>query len=283
MGELKPVAGAVRPTGSRFGRAPRSAAPPESVAARGMPAAARLALLALSFACVLAGCTGRRGESEGSGAAAADSTSTLAGGLGAASSLPSVETPEFLSEANLAAVPEPKLTPEQLAALAPPALLLRDLGFQVPHLAPDTTGRKNKAKLQREWVEALQDYEAGHYPRAQDHLQRAREFHAEVTEPDGYWPERIRNLDAAILYAVGPPGAARAAHGEIAEPQGQRVLDVGYQWVLGHDALRLGRAREAVARFRLVQQSPLKVNLEARKILAQLLPDSTAARPPKSL
>lgn len=247
------------------------------------------AVFAASFlALSLAACARRDGGSNAAArgaSAAADSASPSAGSPSASTivlSAPSFERPSFLSDENLANVPEPKLTPGEFAAIAPATLRLRDLGFLIPQAAPDTTGLKNKLKLRREWVEALQDYEAGRIEPARVHLQRAREFLANAQEPDANWPFRIRNLDAACVYALAAPDGVRLAFGEIADPRADDVLDVAYEWVLAHEDLRAGRGRDAVARLRFIQASPLKVALEARKVLYKLIPDAALRSFPDS-
>jgi hypothetical protein len=178
-------------------------------------------------------------------------------------------TPEWLNDSR---VPEPVMTREKIMALGPMAIRLEDMGFSAPSALPDTTGLKNKAKVMREWAEALVDYKAGEYPSARDHLARARELAPLVKDPDPLWPFRFRNLDAGAIYSTQGAGEVRKVYGEIAEPDRENVFDVGYEWVMAMDDLRQGNGRNAVARLRLIGRSPHRISLEAKKILFLLLP-----------
>jgi hypothetical protein len=181
-------------------------------------------------------------------------------------------TPEWLNDPR---VPEPVMSREKIMALAPAEIRLEDMGFSPPAALPDTTGLKNKARVMREWVEALVDYKVGEYSSARDHLSRAREFAPLVKDPDPLWPFRFRNLDAGAIYSTEKPGEARRMYGEIAEPDRESVFDVGYEWVLAMDDLRQGNGRSAVARLRFIGRSPHRISLEARKVLFLLVPDES--------
>ncbi len=222
------------------------------------------------------GCGGRDGAKRNDARDGASDSESPASASDSVSSRMTTKTPPFLSPEELADVPEPSLSREELAALAPPHLRMQDLGFQVPAGLPDTTGLKNKAKLQREFSEALISYQRMDYAGTSAHLVKAREFLEASKGADVFWPERIRNLEAATAYATASPGEVKRRFGEIASPSGQEILDTAYEWVLLHDDLRLGRGRDAVARLRIVQASPLPINLEARKLMARLLPGSSA-------
>jgi hypothetical protein len=179
-------------------------------------------------------------------------------------------TPAWLGEA----APLPKLSREEIIALAPARIRLEDLGFTVPATPPDTTGLKNKAKVRREWADALADFSGGHLEMAREHLAKARELAPQVKDPDPLWPFRFRNLDAAALYSTAPPGEAKRIYGEIAELDREDVFDVGYQWVMAMDDLRLGNGQDAVIRLRFLTRSPLKVSMEARRVLSLLAPEA---------
>jgi hypothetical protein len=179
-------------------------------------------------------------------------------------------TPAWLGEA----APLPKLSREEIIALAPAQIRLQDLGFTVPGTPPDTTGLKNKAKVRREWADALADFAGGHMEMAREHLANAREFAPLVKDPDPLWPFRFRNLDAAALYSTASPGETKRIYGEIAEPEREDVFDVGYLWVMAMDDLRLGNGKDAVVRLRFLSRSPLKVSMEARKVLSLLAPEA---------
>lgn len=179
-------------------------------------------------------------------------------------------TPAWLSEA----APVPKLSREEIIALAPAQIRLQDLSFTVPGTPPDTTGLKNKAKVRREWADALADFAGGHMEMVREHLVRAREFAPMVKDPDPLWPFRFRNLDAGALYSTAPPGEAKRIYGEIAELDREDVFDVGYQWVMAMDDLRLGNGKDAVIRLRFLSRSSLKVSMEARRVLSLLAPEA---------
>ncbi|HET9888436.1 MAG TPA: hypothetical protein VFR10_13095 [bacterium] len=164
----------------------------------------------------------------------------------------------------------PKLSREEIIALAPQEIRLQDLGFSPPAVLPDTTGLKNKAKVQRKWAEALMDYHSGHIEAVRGHLAEAREFAPLVKDPDPLWPFRFRNLEVAAIYSTSPPGETRRTFGEIAEPDRENVFDVGYEWVMAMEDLRQGNGKEAVARLRFISRSPHKISMEARRILALL-------------
>lgn len=183
----------------------------------------------------------------------------------------SMGVPSILTPEELAKIPAPPLSAQEMAALAPAQLQLKDMGFRIT-APPDTAGLKSRGRIQREWAEALLAYEKGQMDSVTAHLARAREHLATAVNADSNWPNRLRNLEAATLYATGSPGDVKAKFGDLANPNASEILDVGLEWVLLHDDLRLGRGKEAVARLRLVQNSQLSVGLEARKLLAQLQP-----------
>jgi hypothetical protein len=224
------------------------------------------------------GCGGRDGaKRDDTRGGAADSVQSPASAPDSMTAGMTTETPPFLSPEELAGVPEPSLSRDALAALAPPHLRIQDLGFQLPTALPDTTGLKNKAKLQREWSEAIISYHKMDYAGTSTHLAKAREFLQASKGADLNWPARLRNLEAATIYATKPPGEVKRRFGEIASPSSQEVLDTAFEWILLHDDLRLGRGRDAVARLRIIQASPLSINLEARKLMARLLPSPSGS------
>jgi hypothetical protein len=182
-------------------------------------------------------------------------------------------TPEWLRDSS---VPEPMISREKIMALAPAEIRLEDMGFNLPGVVPDTTGLKNKAKVMREWAEALVAYKAGDYASAREHLAKAREHAPLVKDPDPLWPFRFRSLDAGAIYATEEPGEVRRRYGEIAEPNRESVFDIGFEWVLAMEDLRQGNGRSAVARLRLIQRSPHRISMEARKVLFILVPEESS-------
>lgn len=168
----------------------------------------------------------------------------------------------------------PKLSREEIVALAPAEIRLQDLGFSPPGALPDTTGLKYKAKVRRKWAEALMEYRAGHLQGARDHLATARELAPLVKDPDPYWPFRFRNLDAGAIYSMAPPGEVKRIYGEIADPKRDDVFDVGYEWVMAMDDLRQGNGRDAIARLRFIARSQHKISMEARRVLGLLAPEA---------
>ena len=220
---------------------------------------------------LLACCSCGTRESAKPSSTASDSISTSVDAPSDSTTGMTRSTPAWLAGAD---APAPKLSREQIIALAPPEIHLQDLGFSPPAALPDTTGLKNKAKVRRKWAEALMEYQSGHIPGVREHLAKARELAPLVKDPDPLWPFRFRNLDAGAMYSTASPGEAKRVYGEIAEPDRENVFDVGYVWVMAMDDLRQGNGRDAVVRLRFIGRSNFKISMEARRILAVLAPEA---------
>ena len=218
---------------------------------------------------VLSSCGAR--ESPKPSSTASDSTAASAEAPADSATGMTRSTPAWLAGADAT---EPKLSREQIVALAPAQIRLQDLGFSPPAALPDTTGLKYKAKVRRKWAEALMDYHTGHIQTVRDHLAQARELAPLVKDPDPLWPFRFRNLEAGAMYSTAPPGEVKRVYGEIADPKRDDVFDVGYEWVMAMDDLRQGNGRAAAARLHFVARSPHKVSMEARRILGVLAPEA---------
>ena len=226
--------------------------------------------IGFSVLCLSLSACGSR-ETTKPSAAASDSTAMNASAATDSTAGMTRSTPAWLASNDTIV---PKLSREEIMALAPKEIRLQDLGFSPPAALPDTTGLKNKAKVRRKWAEALTDYHSGHIEAVRGHLAQARELAPLVKDPDPLWPFRFRNLEAGAMYSIAPPGETRRTFGDIAEPDRENVFDVGYEWVMAMDDLRQGNGQEAAARLRLIARSPHKISMEARRVLALLAPEA---------
>ncbi len=159
---------------------------------------------------------------------------------------------------------------EELAALAPAELTLKDLAAMRLPALPDTTDKKSRARAMYHWVLALAAVQAGEWPEALAEVGVARSLYAEVAQQEEDWHARFRNLEAASSYMLDPPGTVQEKFEALESPRVDSVLDVQYEWILALDALRTGN-REAVLRhLNLVAGSQLPVAKEAQGLLERL-------------
>jgi hypothetical protein len=169
---------------------------------------------------------------------------------------------------------------EELAALAPTALTLLDLGAMRLPALPDTTGKKVRARAMHHWVLALTAVQAGEWRDALAELEVARSLYAEVPLQEEDWHARYRNLEAACRYMLDPPGSVREKFTALESPRTEFVLDVQYEWLLALDALRTGDREAAVGHLTLVAGSYFPVAAQARALLDRLEgPNEPAGEP----
>jgi hypothetical protein len=159
---------------------------------------------------------------------------------------------------------------DELAALAPAELTLKDLAAMRLPALPDTTDKKSRVRAMYHWVLALAAVQAGEWREALAELGVARSLYEGVAQQQEDWHARFRNLEAACTYMLDPPGTVQKKFTALESPRADSVLDVQYEWLLGLDALRTGDREAALRHLTLVAGTQFPAATEAQGLLDRL-------------